>query len=58
VKASLFEVELNKRAILINKNKVIRQGIVNPTHFVVADNHVISQCPTLKNKEERAKKME
>jgi hypothetical protein len=35
VKVLLFEVELNKRAVLINQTQGLIQEIVNPTIFVV-----------------------
>jgi hypothetical protein len=35
VKVLLFEVQLNKRAVLINQNQGLSQEIVNPTIFVV-----------------------
>jgi hypothetical protein len=35
VKVLLFEVELNKRAVLINQNQDLSKEIVNPTIFVV-----------------------
>jgi hypothetical protein len=38
VKVLLFEVELNKRAVLINLNQGLSQEIVNPAIFVVIAN--------------------
>ena len=37
----LFEVELNKRAVLINQNQGLSQEIVNPTIFIVIINLII-----------------
>jgi hypothetical protein len=41
VKVLLFEVELNKRAILINQNQGLCKEMVNPTFFVVIAKLVI-----------------
>jgi hypothetical protein len=38
LKVLLFEVELNKRAVLINLNQGLSQEIVNPAIFVVIAN--------------------
>jgi hypothetical protein len=41
VKVLLFEVELNKRAVLINQNQGLSQEIVNPTICIVIVNLII-----------------